>query len=92
MAPYVHRWTAEQPRCIALIAHGYGEHAGRYDHVARARSSTPSARPSTRPTTAATGASDGRPALVDDVEAIIGDLHDVADARARASTPTCRSC
>ena len=22
MAPYVHRWSAAQPRCIALIAHG----------------------------------------------------------------------
>jgi len=35
MAPYVHRWSAGDPRCIVLIAHGYGEHAGRYEHVAQ---------------------------------------------------------
>ena len=34
MAPYVHRWSAAEPRSIVLIAHGYGEHAGRYEHVA----------------------------------------------------------
>jgi alpha-beta hydrolase superfamily lysophospholipase len=30
----VHRWSAAKPRFVALIAHGYGEHAGRYAHVA----------------------------------------------------------
>ena len=35
MAPHVHRWSATDPRCIVLIAHGYGEHAGRYEHVAQ---------------------------------------------------------
>ena len=30
----VHRWTTAEPRFVALIAHGYGEHAGRYAHVA----------------------------------------------------------
>ena len=30
----VHRWSAPAPRFIALVAHGYGEHAGRYKHVA----------------------------------------------------------
>jgi alpha-beta hydrolase superfamily lysophospholipase len=30
----VHRWTTAKPRFVALIAHGYGEHAGRYAHVA----------------------------------------------------------
>lgn len=29
-------WRAEEPRYLALIAHGYGEHARRYDHVADA--------------------------------------------------------
>src|SRR5438094_9822702 len=33
--PYVTRWSADDPRVIVLIAHGFGEHAGRYDHVAR---------------------------------------------------------
>jgi len=30
----VHRWSSTAPRFVALIAHGYGEHAGRYAHVA----------------------------------------------------------
>src|ERR1700682_2566047 len=30
----VHRWSTTTPRFLALVAHGYGEHAGRYAHVA----------------------------------------------------------
>ncbi|RZU63702.1 alpha/beta hydrolase [Zhihengliuella halotolerans] len=30
----VWRWAAKSPRFITVIAHGYGEHARRYDHVA----------------------------------------------------------
>ena len=30
----VHQWSVADPRIVALIAHGYGEHAGRYAHVA----------------------------------------------------------
>src|ERR1700716_528704 len=30
----VHRWSSLTPRFVALVAHGYGEHAGRYAHVA----------------------------------------------------------
>lgn len=29
-------WTVEQPRGVVVIAHGFGEHGGWYDHVARA--------------------------------------------------------
>jgi alpha-beta hydrolase superfamily lysophospholipase len=29
-------WIAGEPRYLAVIAHGYGEHARRYDHVAEA--------------------------------------------------------
>ena len=28
-------WVVESPRAGAVIVHGLGEHAGRYDHVAR---------------------------------------------------------
>jgi len=35
MTPFVHRWSAGQPHCVIVIAHGYGEHAGRYEHVAQ---------------------------------------------------------
>ena len=30
----VHRWSANEPKFVTLIAHGIGEHAGRYAHVA----------------------------------------------------------
>ena len=32
----VHQWSAQSPTFVALIVHGYGEHARRYDHVAAA--------------------------------------------------------
>ena len=31
-----YHWSAEGPRYVAVIAHGYGEHAGRYGHLAAA--------------------------------------------------------
>jgi alpha-beta hydrolase superfamily lysophospholipase len=31
----VYRWDADQPRYVAVLVHGYGEHAGRYVHVAQ---------------------------------------------------------
>jgi alpha-beta hydrolase superfamily lysophospholipase len=30
----IHQWSSTTPRFLALVAHGYGEHAGRYAHVA----------------------------------------------------------
>jgi alpha-beta hydrolase superfamily lysophospholipase len=32
----LHRWSAENPTFTAVIVHGLGEHARRYDHVAQA--------------------------------------------------------
>lgn len=29
------RWTGEEPRWLAVLTHGYGEHVGRYEHVAQ---------------------------------------------------------
>ena len=31
----VHDWGNDQPRYLALLVHGYGEHLGRYQYVAR---------------------------------------------------------
>lgn len=31
-----YQWTEGEPRYVAVLAHGYGEHARRYDHVADA--------------------------------------------------------
>ena len=44
----VRRWPAEDPARLVVLVHGYGEHIGRYEHVAEAlvaRGSTCGARP-----------------------------------------------
>ena len=33
---FYRQWSAEQPRAVALLVHGLGEHGGRYQHVADA--------------------------------------------------------
>jgi alpha-beta hydrolase superfamily lysophospholipase len=83
--PYVHRWSAAQPRCIALIAHGYGEHAGRYEHVAQ-RLVDDLGAAVYAPDHRGHGRTDGATGTVADGEAITSDLHDVADD-ARAEHP-----
>jgi alpha-beta hydrolase superfamily lysophospholipase len=83
--PYVHRWSAEDPRVIVLLAHGYGEHAGRYEHVAQALVDELGAAVYA-PDHRGHGKTDGATGLVEDGEAITGDLHDVAD-EARAEHP-----
>ena len=32
----LYRWDTESPRYVAVLVHGYAEHAGRYEHVAQA--------------------------------------------------------
>jgi alpha-beta hydrolase superfamily lysophospholipase len=83
--PYVHRWSADDPRVIVLLAHGYGEHAGRYEHVAQALVDQLGAAVYA-PDHRGHGKTDGATGLVADGEAITGDLHDVAD-EARAEHP-----
>jgi alpha-beta hydrolase superfamily lysophospholipase len=83
--PHVHRWSAEDPRVIVLLAHGYGEHAGRYAHVAQALVDELGAAVYA-PDHRGHGQTDGATGLVEDGEAITGDLHDVAD-QARAEHP-----
>ena len=85
MAPFVHRWSAAEPRCIVLIAHGYGEHGGRYEHVAQ-RLVDDLGAVVYAPDHRGHGRTDGATGLVEDGEAITADLHDVADA-ARAEHP-----
>lgn len=82
---HVTTWGGEEPpRFIALLAHGYGEHAGRYEHVAAmlvGLGATVYA-----PDHLGHGRSSGERALVDDIETLVTDLHAVAD-RARADHP-----
>jgi alpha-beta hydrolase superfamily lysophospholipase len=74
----VHRWSAETPRFIFLLAHGYGEHAGRYQHVAErliAEGADVYA-----PDHLGHGRSEGERALVDDIDALVDDFAAVAQA------------
>ena len=71
----VHEWPGERPRYAALIAHGYGEHAGRYGHVAehlvRHGASVYA------PDHLGHGRSEGERALVERLDDLVDDLHTV---------------
>lgn len=73
----VHVWDAGSPRFVVLLAHGYGEHARRYDHVAARLVEAGAA------VYAADhfghGRSQGERALVSDVESLAADLERVAE-------------
>jgi alpha-beta hydrolase superfamily lysophospholipase len=77
-------WPLEDPRRVVVIAHGYGEHIGRYEHVAEAL----------REHGAAVsgldhhghGSSEGEAALVEDFGDLLSDLDLVVD-RAAATHP-----
>lgn len=77
---HVHRWPAADPRRLVVLVHGYGEHLGRYGHVADALV----ARGSTvvGPDHVGHGRSAGEQALIDDFESVVDDVRAVVqDAR-----------
>src|SRR5437764_3376881 len=78
MAPFVHRWSAAEPRCIVLISHGYGEHAGRYEHVAQRLVDELDAAVY-GPDHRGHGHTDGPTGLVEDGELLTADLHGVGE-------------
>lgn len=80
----VHHWTAEEATHVVLLAHGYGEHAGRYEHVAAAL--VEAGATVYAPDHAGHGRSGGERARVDDVEVLVADLH-TAGAAAREAHP-----
>jgi alpha-beta hydrolase superfamily lysophospholipase len=73
----VRRWPAEAPTRLVVLAHGYGEHVGRYEHVARALAARGSLV--VGPDHVGHGRSDGEPALVEDFESVVDDLRAVVD-------------
>jgi alpha-beta hydrolase superfamily lysophospholipase len=81
---HIHRWNADDPTWIAVIAHGYGEHAGRYEHVAQRFVADGAAVYA--PDHRGHGLSEGERALVTDVEAMVDDLDGVIDL-ARSEHP-----
>jgi alpha-beta hydrolase superfamily lysophospholipase len=81
----VHVWEDPAARYIALLAHGLGEHARRYDHLADALVADGAAVYA--PDHYGHGRSEGERALVEDIEAYVDDLQLVAE-RARAEHPS----
>jgi alpha-beta hydrolase superfamily lysophospholipase len=77
---HVHVWPNAQPRYIALISHGYGEHARRYEHVAERLVGDGAAVYA--PDHHGHGLSEGERALVDDLDKGVEDLHRVAELAA----------
>ncbi|MCH5670774.1 alpha/beta hydrolase [Streptomyces gilvus] len=77
-------WPHERPRYLALIAHGYGEHIGRYEELAGVLGRHGAAV--FGPDHLGHGKSDGERVLVEDFEEVVGDLHAVAEP-ARAAYP-----
>lgn len=71
----VREWPNEQAQWLAILAHGYGEHIGRYDHVAEALRQAGAAV--VGPDHRGHGMSDGEPAVIEDFEEVITDLHTV---------------
>lgn len=70
-------WSAEDPRWIALIAHGYGEHVGRYADLAATLAAGGALV--IGPDHRGHGSSDGERALITDLDDLADDLRLVAD-------------
>jgi alpha-beta hydrolase superfamily lysophospholipase len=71
----VRRWPAEDPARVVVLVHGYGEHIGRYEHVAealRAHGYTV-----VGPDHVGHGTSEGERVLVEDFEPIVDDVRGV---------------
>ena len=76
----VRRWPAEDPQRLVVLVHGYGEHIGRYGHVAGALVARGSSV--VGPDHVGHGQSDGEQALIEDFEPVVDDLRAVVqDAR-----------
>lgn len=73
----VRSWPVPGPSHVVLLAHGYGEHAGRYDHVAAALNA--GGAQVVAPDHLGHGHSAGEPALITDFEHVVDDLHAVCD-------------
>jgi alpha-beta hydrolase superfamily lysophospholipase len=74
---HVRRWPADEPKRLVVLVHGYGEHIGRYEHVARALVARGSAV--VGPDHVGHGRSAGEPALVVDFEPLVDDLRVVLE-------------
>ncbi|MEU2351409.1 lysophospholipase [Streptomyces misionensis] len=80
----VREWPHPAPRFLALLAHGYGEHAGRYDALAAVLTGHGGAVYA--PDHMGHGRSAGERVLIEDFEDVVTDLHAVAEL-AEAARP-----
>lgn len=79
---FYRRWDPDgPPRRIVQIVHGYAEHGGRYDLVARTLASGGSVVYASDHL--GHGRSDGERALIDDFEEVVDDLHRLAETARR---------
>jgi alpha-beta hydrolase superfamily lysophospholipase len=74
-ALYVVRWDRDDARYLAVLCHGYGEHIGRYEHVADALVDHGAAVVGLDH--AGHGRSEGTRVLIADYEDVVADLHRV---------------
>lgn len=73
----VRHWGTDRPRMLVLLVHGYGEHSGRYPHVAErlvAEGAVVYA-----PDHLGHGRSEGERVLIHDVDDMVRDLHALRD-------------
>ena len=77
-------WPHEDPRRVVVLAHGYGEHIGRYEHVAQDLAAHGAAVYGLDHL--GHGESDGERALVEDFADVLADLDRLVD-RAAAEHP-----
>ena len=82
---YVRTWPIDDPARLVVLVHGYGEHIGRYEHVAAALNARGSAV--VGPDHRGHGESRGERALVEDFEPIVDDLRAVVAGRAWRPLP-----
>ncbi|MFG3200066.1 MULTISPECIES: alpha/beta hydrolase [unclassified Streptomyces] len=83
-ALHVRAWPHPAPRYLALLVHGYGEHAGRYDEVAGVLTGHGAAVYA--PDHVGHGRSAGERVLIEDFEDVVTDVRTAADL-ARAEHP-----
>jgi alpha-beta hydrolase superfamily lysophospholipase len=83
-ALHVRRWERSEPDRLVILVHGYGEHIGRYDHVAAALGEAGAVV--WGHDHAGHGRSEGERVLVPDFELLVDDLHGVVTA-ARGANP-----
>ena len=77
-------WEHDEPVRVAIVVHGYGEHIGRYDHVARALGERGAVVWGLDHM--GHGRSDGDRALIPDFDLVVDDLRDLV-IRARDAYP-----